>query len=363
MEELIQREAEVAIDGEVTVRAVAVAVARRARNSQHDSHASTTVAVLSPQTFVAAFERAAYTTAVTFKRRTALIKLAHHLHRLESSYITLRRDLEERECIDEQASPPPAARALCRAIEVALSLLSKLESSQSGVRHESEALVVMCIPVRAATTLDPQIHVWVRANQPVLPDLAPQRGPAHCALTVELCVRQRRLAHAKDSSWVRDRRDLEEQRDPRAMESILCAQEHGDLFLLEGTVHNIFVLRADGSLQTAGDHILLGHVRALVLQAAEHLGITVVHSSPRFSERSSWAAAMLTNAVRVFEPVAHILVPSSALPGSLAALEIDLDPDPPLAHRMRQRIAEILHSDPTNDLSSTTALRAPPTAQ
>ncbi|KDO17432.1 hypothetical protein SPRG_21874, partial [Saprolegnia parasitica CBS 223.65] len=59
----------------------------------------------------------------------------------------------------------------------------------------------------------------------------------------------------------------------------------------------------NGRLCTAGDDVLLGSTRELVLRACEHLCIPVVHEPPVLEESATWEAAFVTSVVRMIVPV------------------------------------------------------------
>jgi thiol oxidase len=93
-------------------------------------------------------------------------------------------------------------------------------------------------------------HVAVLPDRPARP------------IKVEVKGAPRMNAKAKDSEWVRQRQALESSMGAGVNEIILMDHDGG---LPEGTQTNFFALQ-QGSLVTAGDGVLEGTVRKLVLQ-------------------------------------------------------------------------------------------------
>lgn len=68
-------------------------------------------------------------------------------------------------------------------------------------------------------------------------------------------------------------------------------------------------------LETAPDGTVLGGtVRGRVIAAAHMCGISVRYTAPDPRERDTWREAFVCNALRLLQPVQHIVCPSSVLP-------------------------------------------------
>lgn len=75
--------------------------------------------------------------------------------------------------------------------------------------------------------------------------------------------------------------------------------------LLEGTSSNVFVV-AGGRLLTAGDGVLEGITRGLVLRLAAERGLEVELRAPRIDELTGWDEAFLSSSSRGIVPIVTI---------------------------------------------------------
>jgi branched-subunit amino acid aminotransferase/4-amino-4-deoxychorismate lyase len=103
----------------------------------------------------------------------------------------------------------------------------------------------------------------------------------------------------KDTTWVADRRYLEEMAPTDAIDVLLCTEEGN---VLEGLITNLFIVvekeSGDMVVQTAPVEagVLPGTMRARVIEACKHAGIPIEYSvCPNVSERHLWREAFLTN--------------------------------------------------------------------
>lgn len=81
------------------------------------------------------------------------------------------------------------------------------------------------------------------------------------------------MAGCKNSLWVAERAEIEQQKPPDANEVLMIGDDDA---VSEGISSNFFVLR-DNVIQTASlsDGIIGGSIRELVLTACGRIGITV----------------------------------------------------------------------------------------
>ena len=148
-----------------------------------------------------------------------------------------------------------------------------------------------------------------------LPSLAsPGRSenPVVLQEVVELCDACRQPAPTiKHSSWCAERAPLEAARDPGSSESILTRTNGaGQCELLEGLITNLFVVQG-GRVRTAPDGVLPGHIRQLVLDACDPLGIPVSLEAPRLEEFDEWEEAFLTGTGKLVRPIDAVVVPEA----------------------------------------------------
>jgi branched-subunit amino acid aminotransferase/4-amino-4-deoxychorismate lyase len=85
---------------------------------------------------------------------------------------------------------------------------------------------------------------------------------------VHVCGLGRTLPRAKDSAWCKQRKPIEQARDPDAGEALLWS-ESGEV--LEGLISNFFVVDKAGVVHSApADDVLPGHMRDLVIEVATY---------------------------------------------------------------------------------------------
>ncbi|KAI8108975.1 hypothetical protein M9435_005392 [Picochlorum sp. BPE23] len=114
----------------------------------------------------------------------------------------------------------------------------------------------------------------------------------------------------KDTTWVADRRYLEEMAPTDAIDVLLCTEEGN---VLEGLITNLFIVvekeSGDMVVQTAPVEagVLPGTMRARVIEACKHAGIPIEYSvCPNVSERHLWREAFLTNSLRKLQALGEI---------------------------------------------------------
>ena len=99
----------------------------------------------------------------------------------------------------------------------------------------------------------------------------------------------RQNAVAKDSEWVRQRQEIVKDK-PADVNEVVMAGANGEI--LEGTTSNFFVVKEDedGELvvQTAGDGVLEGTVRRLVIEICKRENIKMSLSTPSLREIGKW---------------------------------------------------------------------------
>ena len=110
----------------------------------------------------------------------------------------------------------------------------------------------------------------------------------------------------KDTAWIDERRSLEQlMQGPcggaAAAEEVLLVDASGGV--LEGTQTNFFALDAAGCVVTAGDGVLEGTVRRLVLEVCEAEGIPLELRAPRLCEHASWEGAFIGSTSRLVMPI------------------------------------------------------------
>ncbi|TMW91595.1 hypothetical protein EJD97_014129 [Solanum chilense] len=192
-------------------------------------------------------------------------------------------------------------------------------------RTSGEELAITCLVSGHVDSLEEleekfstAFDVYVHVGSYVPPLFGIHENAAHLAVV----GRGRRVANAKYSDWVRQRKQLEKLRPPSVNELLLS--NNGDQ-ILEGCLTNLFVVchkdvNGDNhkstvsiELQTAPirDGVLPGVVRQVILDICSRNKIPVREIAPAWSERETWSEAFITSSLRLLQHVEVIQAPSS----------------------------------------------------
>ena len=120
---------------------------------------------------------------------------------------------------------------------------------------------------------------------------------------VQIGGKPRENALAKDSEWIRQRRELELAR-PEDCNEVILVDDAGRLF--EGLQTNFYVLK-DNRIQTAGHGILEGTVRKLLLEECEKENIGVCLDPPNMADLETWQGVFISSTSRLLLPVSEII--------------------------------------------------------
>ena len=83
--------------------------------------------------------------------------------------------------------------------------------------------------------------------------------------------------------------------------------------VLEGSLTNFYAV-VGGEVRTAGEVILEGTVRGLVLDVCRNEGIPVVLRPPRLDGAGGWKGAIVSSTSRLALPVDELYVPAEGRP-------------------------------------------------
>ncbi|KAH9251712.1 hypothetical protein BASA81_010382 [Batrachochytrium salamandrivorans] len=170
-------------------------------------------------------------------------------------------------------------------------VLSVIEQTlaSSTLLANSDCKLTVLIAVRY-----PDVEIYAHLEE-MKPRLAGK--PVHVTLSSNSQV-SRHNAEAKDSQWVDDRVQVV---DPKAEETLLLDSTLGEI--LEGSQTNFFAVNDQGQVVTAKTGILLGTVRAAVMDACRALEIPVVESPPLVKQIPHFAEAFLASTSRLVLPI------------------------------------------------------------
>mmetsp|Transcript_34468 Transcript_34468/g.48115 ORF Transcript_34468/g.48115 Transcript_34468/m.48115 type:complete len:442 (+) Transcript_34468:242-1567(+) len=147
----------------------------------------------------------------------------------------------------------------------------------------------------------PLIPFRVSCHASFLPEMP--RNP----VMIEVRGVARRNAKVKDSEWISQRSEIEKLVSPDANEFVLLDARNG---IIEGSQSNFYAL-IGGRLYTAGEGILEGTIRRVVLDVCRREKIPVVLQSPSVSSllREEWQGCAISSTSRLLLPVGKVVVP------------------------------------------------------
>lgn len=262
--------------------------------------------------------RGAYTTVRTVGG-DSVFELTFHIERLASTAkLMMDADCQEgkphaRELAAEHAWLCDAAALRPHALRALGAAAATYRAATGDARSELKLTALLTWGPDPGCPPDIYAHVSALPGRPPPPIKVVVRGAP------------RENAEAKDSEWVRQRAALEAAKPPDANE-VLLASEEGCVY--EGMTSNFFAL-LDGALYTAGEGVLLGSVRHVVLRVAAAQGVPVVLAPPPLARLDEWEAAMISSTSRLLLPVDELAAPEQSPPlvrsfargGKAAALE------------------------------------------
>ncbi|CAM9811719.1 unnamed protein product [Scytosiphon promiscuus] len=150
-------------------------------------------------------------------------------------------------------------------------------------------------------------HAWPLPTRPP--------GGAGSGLEVLVAGAGRSLPEAKHSSWLRDRRRLDELKAEAGAQEVLLSETGasyegtGGRGLLEGLTSNFFVVEEDGAVCTAPSGVLEGAMRQLVPSICEEESVAFRFETPDMSRAPYWREAFLTGTGRILAPIDALMVP------------------------------------------------------
>ncbi|KAF9352333.1 hypothetical protein BGX26_009838 [Mortierella sp. AD094] len=130
---------------------------------------------------------------------------------------------------------------------------------------------------------------------------------------VEIRGSPRQCATAKDSQWVRDRKDLEAGLDKDTNEALLLDDETQDLY--EGLSSNFYAFdRNRQTVMTAPlGSVLLGTIQKVVLNICSTEKIPVDYTFPNLKHIDDWEGAFITSTSRLVLPIEKIVLPDGSV--------------------------------------------------
>lgn len=297
----------------------------------------------------ASLQAGAYTTARTFAEATQVFDLSGHVLRLAESSRLMQAATGGGKDLGEAVACEKAwvDGALRESLRVGLGEWRRLHSSCSVPEAKVSVLLAWKSAQDTAAVLE------TAATVPTLEDAVVPGGgnaglyvhvqelkpPSEHPIRVVVRVGPRPNAAAKDTKWVADRAPLEALMGPATgvEEVILAVADIAGTGLAEGTQTNFAVVRDDGAVQTAGEGVLMGTVRKLLLRACEVERVPVVETTPTLDGLLGWQGAVLSSTSRLVMPIDELRVPESLFRSSLRE---DIDADALIAAAATERTTD-----------------------
>ncbi|TFJ83776.1 hypothetical protein NSK_004878 [Nannochloropsis salina CCMP1776] len=249
------------------------------------------------KTFLEKHARGAYTTARTV-RGSKIFELDTHVKRLSETAMLMWPD---QALLANIVEPSRLRAVVMKALRVVIEhhrSRHKPLGGQAFISQEELKLTILFVWHTEDSMLECLYHVSQLPLRPSPP------------IKVEVRGAPRSNAKAKDSGWVRDRKRLEFLK-PVDTNEILLRDLDGAL--LEGTQTNFYVVM-EGKLWTAGEGVLEGTVRKLVLEAcAAHHVPVILHPPPNLKDLQRWEGALLSSTSRLLLPIDWIGIPQETM--------------------------------------------------
>jgi len=254
-------------------------------NVQMDSHS-----------FLLNYPRGAYTTARTVNQKS-VFEFETHVKRTASSFQEIFHSLQNSALVQEFGKEENLRERMAASMSTAI-----CDFYSNFPEHEERELkltVLATVQSSDVPEYGAELVPELYCHACLLPDI-PSRP-----IKVEIRGQPRENALAKDSQWVRDRKSLQNLVAPDANEMILRDE---DGFLYEGGQTNFYAI-IDGVVYTAGEGVLEGTVRRLLLEVCEKNTIPVVLEPPNIRGIESWEGALISSTSRLALPIDEISLP------------------------------------------------------
>ncbi|CEG75524.1 hypothetical protein RMATCC62417_10551 [Rhizopus microsporus] len=256
---------------------------------------SITTGTTSFHEFILNYPRGAYTGMRTLERN-AIVEFDAHLRRLTNSLALLKWDHKDDHINQAMASFKDPIELKGKLVPL---LKKGLESfyEQINTEHETKVSVMIAYSFQEQK---PRFAAHFTRLDPILQD----------RVKVRLEHRSRSTPEVKDSRWVRERADLEENK-PKDVNEIVLVDSEDKIY--EGMASNFLAVRRDEYGQPvvmcAGlEHVLLGTILRLLVDICEKHHITFDWSFPKLQDarEGKWEGCFITSTSRLLLPVETI---------------------------------------------------------
>ncbi|KAJ5070533.1 d-aminoacid aminotransferase-like plp-dependent enzymes superfamily protein [Anaeramoeba ignava] len=122
-------------------------------------------------------------------------------------------------------------------------------------------------------------------------------------IVVEVRGNPRSNPTAKDTNWLKKKKELAKDKHKKAIETLLV-DENG--LITEASSSNFFVVQGNTLYTAPDEQVLNGSIRALVIKVCEEKKIPIIFANPKTSEISIWDGAFLTGTSRLVQQIDEI---------------------------------------------------------
>jgi small nuclear ribonucleoprotein (snRNP)-like protein/branched-subunit amino acid aminotransferase/4-amino-4-deoxychorismate lyase len=227
----------------------------------------------------------AYTQCRTI-RFSSILMLSFHLRQLSRSFLEVEKSALESLSEEDQIQ---LVAELKNATTKLVSIL--LEFTQSCDLKEELLVTILYSSSGEACKYDVSAHACV------LP--TPTEG------IIRVCDCVRPLAEVRDSSWIRNRAEIDTLQTTYPDDEIIFSNTlpgSNTVQLLDGTSSNLFVISGH-RIYTAKEGVYSDDIRTLVLLMCGRIGITAVEEAPILADVPRWDGAFLTSGSRLLKLV------------------------------------------------------------
>ncbi|KAI1311601.1 Sulfhydryl oxidase 1 [Mortierella claussenii] len=169
----------------------------------------------------------------------------------------------------------------------------------------------------------------------------PLWAPKISRCKVEIHGAPRHHATAKDSQWVRDRRELEAALDKDTNEALLLDDTTQDLY--EGLSSNFYAFdRKHRAVLTAPlGSVLQGTILKVVLSVCKDENIPVRYTFPNLEHIDDWEGAFISSTSRLVLPIEKLVLPDGSVKEFAESPTIELIRDRVL-QECRRRVENLI---------------------
>lgn len=245
-----------------------------------------------------------------------------HLNRIEQSYRSIVNTTHEDSLTNARRRSESIIQELLFKASTSPTLQSETKTNLDDVMFQLIRMTLLWshsndeIIVRGHSCCSGTAFSTNKPVQPIVVSVAAKQHTKNKQIDMDTTMPSRMHdPRHKVASWTRLRKQMErpETYKPPGVSEVLMLRPFVDnqLEVLEGLSSNVFVIYKDGTLRTAGDGVLHGYARHLVLECAESCGLVFDPSKSillQDAEKGLWQEAFITSSSRLIYPISKVLI-------------------------------------------------------